>query len=246
MKARWLAVGGSSLFFWVSCCPTQVKVDYLPGEEWSYALPITVRGPYAANTKAFGVSMFVDGEHRDGFLIWGDARGETYKPFTFHAPAVIDYQPSAEGSYALPITIKGPYAANTKAVAVSAVDSAGNVTERFLIWGDGRGEAFRPFTFHAPVTVQEIYAKGRPLKWPDYVFSPDYRLLPLSELEAYVRTYRHLPGLPPAEKVAQEGVPLTETHLALVRKVEELTLYVIALQKQVDSLRAQLQASPCK
>jgi len=247
-----LAVGLSSLFFWVSCCPQDWKISYFPSEDWTYALPITVQGPHAANTKALAVSTFVGQEQRDGFVVWGDARGEAYRPFTFHAPVTfhasvgIDSQPSEDWSYALPIHISGAHPTTPKALAVATLDSVGNPIDGWRIWGDGRGEAFRPFTFHAPIKVQEIYAKDRPLKWPDYVFSPDYRLLPLSELEAYVQAHRHLPGLPSAAQIQQEGLPLTQTHLALVRKVEELTLYVIALQKQVDSLRAQLQVSPCK
>lgn len=248
MRTKGPALALGSLFLWVGCCPQgNWNIQYTPSEPWSYALPITVQGPYASQTKALSVSMMTpDGQHADGFLIWGDARGDAYRPFTFHSTVAVDYQPAGGGEQVLSIQIKGPHAPQTKALTVGMVDSAGHSTDGLVVWGDGRSEAFKPFTFHAPITVREIYAQGRSIRWPDYVFSPDYCLLPLSELEAYVRTYQHLPGLPSAKDVQQKGMPLTETHLALVRKVEELTLYVIALQKQVDSLRAQLQASPCK
>ena len=74
--------------------------------------------------------------------------------------------------------------------------------------------------------------------WPDFVFAPEYNRMSLSELEAYINANRHLPGVPSAAEVdEQEGVVLEEMNAILLQKVEELTLYVIELQKQVDELK---------
>ena len=74
--------------------------------------------------------------------------------------------------------------------------------------------------------------------WPDYVFTPDYKMLTLSELEAYVNRYSHLPGIPSAETVSKEGINLGEMDGLLLQKVEELTLYVIELKKEIEELKA--------
>ncbi len=73
--------------------------------------------------------------------------------------------------------------------------------------------------------------------WPDYVFKNEYQLMPLSELENFIHTNNHLPGFEKAEVVEKEGTDLGETQRKLVEKVEELTLYVIELKKEIDQLK---------
>jgi len=73
---------------------------------------------------------------------------------------------------------------------------------------------------------------------PDYVFAPEYPLMPLSELSKFVSENRHLPEVPDAQTIASQGVDVAQMNLVLLRKVEELTLHMIALQRQVDSLKS--------
>jgi len=75
--------------------------------------------------------------------------------------------------------------------------------------------------------------------WCDYVFHPDYKLTGLYELEAYVKNNHHLPGVPTESEVLENGARLGEMNAILLEKVEELTLYVIELQKQIDELKRQ-------
>ncbi|MBK8443065.1 MAG: hypothetical protein IPL35_06465 [Sphingobacteriales bacterium] len=74
--------------------------------------------------------------------------------------------------------------------------------------------------------------------WPDYVFANDYDLMPLSELEASIKTNKHLPGIPTASEVDANGFDLGEMNRLQMEKIEELTLYIIGLQKQIDALKA--------
>jgi hypothetical protein len=74
--------------------------------------------------------------------------------------------------------------------------------------------------------------------WPDYVFAPDYVLPDLSEVEACIKASGHLPEVPSAAEVEAEGVKVGEMNALLLKKVEELTLYIIELQKQIDELKA--------
>ena len=61
---------------------------------------------------------------------------------------------------------------------------------------------------------------------------------PLNELEAYLNENSHLPGVPSAETVEKEGADLGEMNRVLIEKIEELTLYIIDLQKQIDELKS--------
>ena len=65
----------------------------------------------------------------------------------------------------------------------------------------------------------------------DFVFEEDYQLKPLSEVEQFVKENKHLPEIPSAEKMKKDGVNLAEMNKLLLQKVEELTLYLIKLEK---------------
>ncbi len=75
------------------------------------------------------------------------------------------------------------------------------------------------------------------VNWPDYVFKPEYQLLSLSSLESDILTLGHLPGMPSAQEVKEQGLGLGEISLQLTKKVEELTLYLINLNKKVEALQ---------
>ncbi|KAA2242425.1 hypothetical protein F0L74_07720 [Chitinophaga agrisoli] len=76
--------------------------------------------------------------------------------------------------------------------------------------------------------------------WPDFVFAPEYRLPALGELENYVKANRHLPEVPTAAELEKDGVDLGEMNKQLLKKVEELTLYIIQQQKTIGELDARV------
>lgn len=68
----------------------------------------------------------------------------------------------------------------------------------------------------------------------DFVFENDYDLLPLNELENYIKLNKHLPEIDPAAKMESEGINLSEMNAKLLQKIEELTLYVIEQNKKLE------------
>jgi len=83
-----------------------------------------------------------------------------------------------------------------------------------------------------------IHAKELKLSregWPDYVFDSTYQLSPLKEVEEYIRKNGHLPGIPSATEVSRDGLSVGENQEALTKKVEELTLYTIELEKKLTT-----------
>lgn len=78
--------------------------------------------------------------------------------------------------------------------------------------------------------------------WPDYVFADDYDLPRLTEVEAFVREHRHLPNVPSAQDVARDGINVGAMQATLLQKVEELTLYVVQLNRELDEVRAEKRA----
>ena len=72
--------------------------------------------------------------------------------------------------------------------------------------------------------------------WADFVFDEDYDLQPLAKLEAYIKENKHLPDIPSAKKVEEEGLAMAEMMTKQMQKIEELTLYIIELEKRIASL----------
>lgn len=89
--------------------------------------------------------------------------------------------------------------------------------------------------------VSENFALVKVADWSDHVFNQDYSLRPLSEVERFVQTHRHLPDVPSEKEVKEQGYNLHDMNKVFMQKIEELTLYVIQQQKEIDQLKAQLE-----
>lgn len=82
----------------------------------------------------------------------------------------------------------------------------------------------------------------RQVDWFDCVFAPDYELMPLWQLKEYVSEKRHLPDIPSEKEVVDNGVEVYEMQSLLLKKIEELTLYTIQLQEQIESMQTEINA----
>ncbi len=96
------------------------------------------------------------------------------------------------------------------------------------------------YVFGAVNTSRAIVDVQDPNTWPDYVFEDDYQLMPLRQLDAFIQENGHLPGVPTRDEVMQRGLDLGEVSARLLEKVEELTLHMIALQKENAELAAKV------
>lgn len=76
--------------------------------------------------------------------------------------------------------------------------------------------------------------------WPDYVFAPDYNLPSLEEVELFVKENGHLPDVPSSESISREGISIGEMQAVLLKKVEELTLYIIEQNKHIKEQELQI------
>ena len=72
--------------------------------------------------------------------------------------------------------------------------------------------------------------------WPDFVFLKSYCLRPLGEVEAFINENGHLPEMPSAEDVKENGINLGEMDAKLLQKIEELTLYMIEQNEKTETV----------
>jgi len=82
--------------------------------------------------------------------------------------------------------------------------------------------------------------KGGDDEWPDYVFGDDYTLRSLDEVASYIEQHQRLPEIPSAADVAEKGVSMLEINTLLLKKVEELTLYILQQNEKMTDLQGQI------
>ena len=122
-----------------------------------------------------------------------------------------------------------------------------NMTEKNGKIGIGTEQPDELLTVKGKIHTQEVLVDLQGAVAPDYVFEyffngtsemmPTYKLLALPELEAYLKKHNHLPEIPSAETMENEGMSLKEMNLLLLKKVEELTIYTLQQQKEIEKLK---------
>lgn len=84
-------------------------------------------------------------------------------------------------------------------------------------------------------TVTAVRVKVTQAGWPDFVFEPAYNLPSLSEVEAFIKRNKHLADIPSVDEVKANGLDVGDVQAKLLQKIEELTLYLIDMNKKVDA-----------
>ncbi|GHC61406.1 tail fiber protein [Ulvibacter litoralis] len=127
-----------------------------------------------------------------------------------------------------------------------------NLTEKDGKIGIGTETPDQLLTVKGTIHTQEVVVDLEGAVAPDYVFEsyfegvstlkPTYEVPTLESIAAFIEANYHLPGVPSAEKMKEEGVALKEMNLLLLEKVEELTLYTLAQQKELNTLKEKVAA----
>lgn len=77
-------------------------------------------------------------------------------------------------------------------------------------------------------------------KWADYVFDEDYKLKSIFEVESFIKENKHLPNIPSAEEIEENGFTVGDMNAKLLEKIEELMLYTIEQQKEIEALKVEM------
>lgn len=124
---------------------------------------------------------------------------------------------------------------NAAARLLFATSNGIKVIPRMVIDKDGRvgiGNLSPTATLDVAGNIRAGEIKVEAGSWPDYVFEKNYPLLSLSKVEAHIKSFGHLPGIPSAKEVKSEGLDLGVMNAKLLQKIEELTLHMIELEKK--------------
>lgn len=169
------------------------------------------------------------GEFTGGYVgVYGFANGTSY------AGDAIGVYGISTGSTGLRIGVYGT--AIGGATNWAGYFNAGNVfMANDLRLGDIDGAVGYKLSVQGKIICEELKVQSS-ATWPDYVFSHDYNLMPIRDLEQHIIKHHHLPGIPSAEQVAEEGILIGDMQTRMMEKIEELTLYIIAQDKRIAEL----------
>ncbi|MBT8261722.1 MAG: hypothetical protein KJO05_02800 [Bacteroidia bacterium] len=122
-----------------------------------------------------------------------------------------------------------------------------NITEKKGMIGIGTKSPDELLTVKGKIHTQEVLVDLNGAVAPDYVFEhyflgsseskSDYNMLSLSEVASYIAANHHLPGVPSAKTIYEEGLSLKAMNLILLQKIEELTLYTLEQQNEIETLK---------
>ncbi|KGO87308.1 hypothetical protein Q765_06475 [Flavobacterium rivuli WB 3.3-2 = DSM 21788] len=111
-------------------------------------------------------------------------------------------------------------------------------TAAFPTTGGGINVAAYKLVVNGGILAKEVRVATT---WADYVFEDTYKLKPLAEVECFIQENGHLPNVPSAKQVEEDGIEMGNMAKIQQEKIEELTLYAIAQQKQIDQQAKELQ-----
>lgn len=183
--------------------------------------------------KTFGRIQFNTNTFSDGLQIFNQAQMNAGSDIVWISSA---YQPNDTGLF----SISTPPSAGDWSKPVMSVRSNGKIFMglrlSFSLNSCSDCSSYRLFVQEGirteKIKVDIASANG----WADYVFNKNYKLLSLSEVERHIEEKGHLPNIPAADDVVKNGINLGEMDAKLLEKIEELTLYVIQLNKDVKKL----------
>lgn len=121
---------------------------------------------------------------------------------------------------------------NSNAVSLTLQRSGGSVR----IGGTPVPSGYK-LAIDGKVICEELKVKLASSGWPDYVFADNYKLSSLTEIEKFINLHKHLPNIPSAVEVEKNGIEVGDMQKKIIEKIEELTLYIIQLEKQVAELK---------
>jgi hypothetical protein len=242
------ATANWNINWWVLLPPSNPAPIVNAGDDQTIALPVN--------------STTLNGSATDGNGIitsyaWTKTSGPNNPTFGSVSSATTTVSGLVQGTYVFKLTAIDNEAAPGMDEVTVTVDAASTTGSGWMNTGNAIDSAFhfigttnsQPLIFktnnikQARLTTSGVFEvkKLRVTQggWADFVFDSSYRLRSLIDLKKFINTNKHLPDVPSAKEVINGGLDIGDNQAALLRKIEELTLYMIQLSEEVEKLKQQ-------
>ena len=200
----------------------------------SWTQPSLYIGRTGADTVFFDVAVYGSGDMAVGRVFGGDD-GNT---FQVHGSADVagplgigTASPTAQLHTTGAVRFAGLTQDSTQ-IRVLVSDANGNLYYRSVSSLAAENLIRSSLTIDGPVKAKKLFLS--PDGWADYVFDSAYRLPRLADVESYIHREHHLPGIPAAAAIQKDSLDVGAGQAALLKKIEELTLYTIDQNKKLD------------
>jgi len=175
--------------------------------------PAIIQGTAVGNTQAYQRLMFFEYDNPDTKILEVVNTATSQTPFVLKANGEMDIHNGV---------------ANILHLGTNGMFSISNNTQKtFVVEASGLTRA-RKIKVDAEI-------------WADYVFEEDYPLMPLSEVESFLKEHKHLPSIPSEKVMKEEGIDLAEMNVKMMEKIEELTLYLIQQKKELEKQNLEME-----
>jgi hypothetical protein len=193
------------------------------------AAKVTIRGGSVGSQNQFKALEVQDTDGEAAFQVYNDGKVMVSRPLTQSGDEAIlylgntDHKISSRWGKGLSFSTFG---ADNALVIEESTGKVGIGVGENHVFGEGLLEV------NGTIRSQKVIAEVN--GWPDYVFVESYNLMQLSELRVYINRHGHLPDIPSAEQVKNDGLDLGELVKLQMQKIEELTLYILALEERFN------------
>lgn len=249
-----LSVGGQPSY---SSVPMAIKENGISAEAFPALVLDASKSPGIGNTIPLSIHIKprISVNHsRMGISFGGNAMVPNYDYSNFNEAAIYVDADATYGT-TMHLATSGSYTAGAQArLSINPAGNIGigttapNVNAKLDVNGNifssgklviGTTDAGQYANYALAVNGNAIFNKVKVKlygNWPDYVFEEGYQLPSLKELSAFIKQHKHLPGLPQASEVEKNGIDVGDNSALLLKKIEELTLYMIDLNKREEAL----------
>ena len=192
----------------------------------------------SANSTTPMINMFASGtmnkkrmilQHSPSFGTWGLQYEDSLDQFNF----------IGSGTSAMSVNISSKRVGiGTAAPEAPLHVASGKVV--IGVAGTNQPAGYRLYVQDGILTEKVKVAVRNGANWADYVFDENYKMKDLAEVEAFVKTNKHLPNFPSAQEMVDNGLDVATMDAKLLEKIEELTLYLIEMKKENEALKCRL------
>lgn len=197
--------------------------------------PQTSAGSSSGGAENYYKDIYLDAGY---YTLWYAEAEATGQLFSMDRTSITAGEYYAATLYSSPVVQTIAAFAEHKRVMLTSGSATAYFTDRV---GIGTMSPQATLAVNGDILAKKVKVSTAAASWPDYVFKKEYKLPSLSDIETFISTNSHLPGVPSAEETEANGQDIGEMNRILLQKIEEMTLYMINQDKKLKALEKKIE-----